>query len=194
MSDQELRDKLANEYQEPLHPAWPGEQNEAFKAGWDAARANDALNLNTMGLEASVKGTVERLELERDQLRAEVERLQSEFLEKSFKDDMFKLNRSLEKELEAERDEHFITKRDLKAEVEQISKELKRFYALPAKHSEVIAENTQLRAAAEKLAEALSFSLDGLAMWRKYGSPGNIAEVEERTRQALAEYREKFSK
>lgn len=33
---------------------------------------------------------------------------------------------------------------------------------------------------------ALEFTLAGLAMWRKYQSPGNIAEVEERIRETLA--------
>lgn len=36
-----------------------------------------------------------------------------------------------------------------------------------------------------ELTEAIVFSLRGLQMWRKYQSPGNIAEVEQRLRQAL---------
>lgn len=47
------------------------------------------------------------------------------------------------------------------------------------KQSEIITE----------LAAALEFSLEGLAMWRKFQSPGNIAEVEERAKQALVKHR-----
>lgn len=48
MTDEQLRDKLADEYQAPLHPAWAGEQNEAFKAGWDAARANSPKSVSNL--------------------------------------------------------------------------------------------------------------------------------------------------
>ena len=35
----ELRDSRANELYPPLHPAWLGEHNEAFKDSWDACQA-----------------------------------------------------------------------------------------------------------------------------------------------------------
>lgn len=39
---------------------------------------------------------------------------------------------------------------------------------------------------AKALVEALEYSLKGLEMWRKFQSPGNIADVEETIRRVLA--------
>jgi hypothetical protein len=66
MSDQELRDKLANEHLWviPAH----------FIEGWDAARANDGRTEDLELHKESIE-TIKQLLKERDQLRAEVERL-----------------------------------------------------------------------------------------------------------------------
>lgn len=52
---------------------------------------------------------------------------------------------------------------------------------LTKKHAKF--EKAQARIA--EMTEAIVFSLRGLQMWRTYQSPGNIAEVEQRLRQAL---------
>lgn len=71
--------------------------------------------------------------------------------------------------------------------------EVERLKAQDLTHA-VIASDIKLREERDALAaklrvakKTLEFSLEGLAMWRKFQSPGNIAEVEERIRQALAE-------
>ena len=50
--------------------------------------------------------------------------------------------------------------------------------------------------ASEELEQVVQseYVIKGLAMWRKYQSPGNIADVEETVKQALAEYRKEFPK
>lgn len=74
-----------------------------------------------------------------------------------------------------------------------LAAEVERLKAQDLTHA-VLAADVKLREERDALAEklkgaevALEFSLEGLAMWRKFQSPGNIAEVEERIRQALAE-------
>jgi hypothetical protein len=64
MNDEELRDKLANEYHGNVRGSWA----EDFKAGWDAARANpqlikDAVNMLNIIEELTKK--VKKLEDER---------------------------------------------------------------------------------------------------------------------------------
>lgn len=76
-NDQELRDKLASEgiiseMSGELVPRW---HVADFKAGWDAARANDGINNSLRRALDSALGHKRMLEQERDQLRAEVEKL-----------------------------------------------------------------------------------------------------------------------
>lgn len=82
---------------------------------------------------------------------------------------------------------------DCFADLQAARAEVERLKAQDLTHA-VIASDIKLREERDALAAklkvargALEFSLEGLAMWRKFQSPGNIAEVEERIRQALAE-------
>lgn len=56
-------------------------------------------------------------------------------------------------------------------------------------YEEIFSDKQQQSEIITELAAALEFSLEGLAMWRKFQSPGNIAEVEERAKQALVKHR-----
>lgn len=74
MSDQELRDKLASEWWHQFQTGIPVTIHAVsiFKAGWDAARANP------IPVGAIIDVDQDALIAERDQLRAEVERLSAE--------------------------------------------------------------------------------------------------------------------
>lgn len=59
-------------------------------------------------------------------------------------------------------------------------------------NSDYCKEDARLRAICDDLTaklalavEALRFTLKGLEMWRKYQSPGNVAEVEQKVRETL---------
>lgn len=99
MTDSELRDKLASEYAvaqmaeanrccercesqaKATFSEGMGYGQRAFKAGWDAARANDSTLRQTAGYELGrravevTENALHACQKERDQLRAEVEKL-----------------------------------------------------------------------------------------------------------------------
>lgn len=73
-SDQELRDKLAIEYGK-YNTVFEDEYSNdlrAFKAGWDAARANDDRASVLEHLHGQYRFRINAIEQERDQLRAEL--------------------------------------------------------------------------------------------------------------------------
>lgn len=153
MTDKDLRDKLASEACSSTDELG---YKYLFKAGWDAARANDAMLRNTAGYELGrravevTENALHDCQRERDQLKAEVERLRGN-------------SKTLRKEGSDAKRENADAKEDL----------------------------VQLQASAEKLAKALERCKEWIET--NHDMP-SYSELLLDAAQALAEYREKFSK
>ena len=186
MDDQELRDKLASEAIKNWvtinnqSPHRPDVLEHAWKLGWDAARENakelvEAAAGNICGYcwDKMHEGKLDELEKERDQLRAELSKCKAEYA-------AYVSGRPGEwyvTQLQKERDQ-------LKSELEK-AKQFDLTAAVLAKDVTLTEECDQLRAAAEKLAEALD-----KCMWVD-SERGNITGI---ARQALAKYRAQYPK
>lgn len=207
MSDQELRDKLASEGMTSeltgeLIPRW---HQADFKAGWDAARAND-IDYKKNAQEYSLE--LLYTQQERDQLKDRLQwSLRNEEKYKAALDESFKRENELRAEVERLKginleyrkqleDNEWKVEANLRAEVERLRGNAK---TLRKEGSDAKRENAdakedlvQLQAAAEKLAEALE----------EYGvHKTNCAWMDHPDRpctcgydKALAEYRAKYPK
>lgn len=166
MSDQELRDKLANEH--AISEGDNGNAEISFRDGWDAARDHygAAFNESQHQLQAAFR--------EREDLRAELSKCKSEYA-------AYVSGRPGEwyvTQLQKERDQ-------LKSELEK-AKQFDLTAAVISKDISLTEECDQLRVQCEKLAEALQF----------YAYHGAIMSDGENdiALDALAEYHKKFKK